>query len=106
MRTAMRQKQIFPGVEEELKKGMTPPGNVVRDAWVFGLLPETETCKGWTQQRLLALYDQVSEAWQPYGHLVSKLPPELRERHERIYSAAIAEARRLGWDPDRDLGAG
>ena len=36
----------------------------------------------------------------PYGHLVSNLPDELRERHARIYSQAISDAREKGWNPD------
>jgi hypothetical protein len=26
---------------------MTTTGKIIRDAWVFELLPATETCKGW-----------------------------------------------------------
>ena len=67
---------------------------------MFGLIPESETCEGWTVQGLDSLYDKVTEAWQPYGHLASRLPPELRERHERIYREAVARARSLGWTPE------
>jgi hypothetical protein len=28
------------------------------------------------------------------------LPEELRERHQRIYAAAVARARELGWNPE------
>lgn len=38
-----------------------------------------------------------------YGHLVSQLPTDLRERHARIYSAAVEQARSLGWNPDLEL---
>ncbi len=79
---------------------MTPTGNIVRDAWVFGIIPETETCAGWTLQRIEALYDKVTAAWEPSGHLASRLPPELRERHQRIYDAAVKRARAQGWDPE------
>ena len=41
-------------------------------------------------------------AWQPYGHLASRLPPELAERHARIYGAAIKRARTEGWNPELD----
>ncbi len=34
------------------------------------------------------------------GHLASNLPEELREHHRRIYDAAVANARELGWDPE------
>ena len=91
--------QTYVGIEEDHYGGMTPTGNIIRDAWVFGLLPETETCKGWSAQRLQALYEEVYAAWEPYGHLVSRLPDELRQRHERIYGEAIARARAQGWEP-------
>ena len=79
---------------------MNPTGNIIRDAWLFGLIPETETCEGWTVQGIESLYDKVSSEWEKYGHKVSALPPELREKHSRIYNAAIARARALGWDPE------
>lgn len=81
---------------------MDPTARIIRDAWVFGIIPESETCAGWTVQQLDALYDKVTAAWEPYGHLVSHLPPELRERHARIYGAAIAAARAAGWEPELD----
>ena len=79
---------------------MTPTGNIIRDAWVFSIIPESETCEGWTVQGIDKLYDQVSDAWAPFGHLVSNLPPELRERHQRIYDDAVRRAREEGWDPE------
>lgn len=91
--------RTYEGVHNE-SHGMTPTANIIRDAWVFGLIPETETCKGWGMQRIEDLYSRVSNAWEPYGHLVSRLPQELAEKHRRIYDAAIAEARRKGWDPE------
>ena len=79
---------------------MTPTGNIIRDAWIFGILPEEETCAGWTIQGIDALYDKVSAAWTPYGHLASNLPADLRERHARIYGEAITRARAAGWNPE------
>ena len=78
----MSKKASFEGIDKAPDGGMTPTGNIIRDAWVFGIIPETETCAGWTSQRIEALYDKVAVAWEPYGHLVSRLTPELRERHE------------------------
>jgi hypothetical protein len=94
--------RIYVGLEQDASGGMTPTGNIIRDAWVFGLLPEEETCAGWDLDRIQQLYDQVSEAWAPYGHLASKLPPPLREKHQAIYDAAIRRARELGWSPDME----
>ncbi|MBO8085084.1 MAG: hypothetical protein J7D61_03505 [Marichromatium sp.] len=91
----------YAGIHNELQGGMTPTANIIRDAWVFGLIPEEETCEGWTVQGIDDLYDKVSAAWAPYGHLVCNLPAELRERHARIYEVAVSRARAAGWDPDQ-----
>jgi hypothetical protein len=40
---------------------------------------------------------------EPYAHLPSRLPADLLERHRRIYSAAVKNARESGWDPDNAL---
>jgi hypothetical protein len=93
----------YQGIFKEELGSMNPSGNIIRDAWVFGLLPETETCEGWTKGQIEALYDKVTVAWEPYGHIVSSLPDDLREKHQRIYSAAIKYARENGWDPDAEL---
>jgi hypothetical protein len=98
----MKSPKIYEGIDKEPRGGMTPTANIIRDAWVFGLIPETETCAGWTLQRIDDLYAKVSDAWHPYGHLASRLPPELRERHASIYSAAIKRAREQGWRPELD----
>jgi hypothetical protein len=90
----------YVGLRNDPLGGMTPTGNIIRDAWVFGLLDESEDCAGWTLQGIDALYDKVSAAWAPYGHLASRLPPELAERHRRIYAQAVQRARREGWDPE------
>ena len=96
----MIRKKIYDGIDKDPKGAMNPTGNIIRDAWVFGLIPETETCAGWNVQGIDALYEKVTREWEKYGHLVSNLPPELAQRHRRIYDAAIVRARELGWDPD------
>ena len=96
----MIKQQRYAGLDNDAFGGMTHTGKIIRDAQVFGLLPEDATCEGWTLGAIQDLYDKVSEAWRPYGHLVSRLPDDLRERHRRIYDAAIARARELGWHPD------
>ncbi|MEY6432678.1 hypothetical protein ABC977_09705 [Thioalkalicoccus limnaeus] len=96
----MKANKIYAGIDQETPGTITPTGNIVRDAWVFGLIPETETCAGWTLQGIDQLYDRVTAAWAPYGHLASRLPPELRERHARIYAEAVARARAHGWNPE------
>ena len=79
---------------------MSVTGRTIRDAWVFGILPETDGCEGRSLGELQNLSEKVHQAWAPYGHLPSHLPPELAERHARIYSAAIEAARARGWDPE------
>jgi len=96
----MHKQAIYPGIDQDSFGGMTDIGRIIRDAWVFQLIPETETCAGWNNHRLEQLYAQVHEAWRPYGHLVSQLPLELRQRHERIYNQAIEKAKALGWSAE------
>jgi len=95
-----RSNKLYEGIDKDVFGGMSPNGTLIRDAWVFGLLPETETCAGWTPDQFQVLYDRVHLAWEPYGHLVSKLPSDLAERHQRIHGAAIARARELGWSAE------
>jgi hypothetical protein len=90
----------YVGIHKDKYGGMTDIGRMIRDAWVFGILPEDETCEGWDLGRIEQLYDAVHKAWLPYGHLVSKLTPELRERHARIYAEAVERAHAQGWDTD------
>ena len=93
----------YIGIDKEPSGAMNHTGNIIRDAWVFGIIPETETCEGWLKQGIDALYDKVHAEWEKYGHLVSNLPGELREKHKRIYDEAIRRAREQGWDPDSEL---
>ncbi len=96
----MPTKKTYGGIDKDPHGAMNATGNIIRDAWVFDLIPETETCAGWTVQRIEALYDRVTQEWDKYGHLASNLPTELRQRHRRVYDQAIAEARAKGWDPE------
>lgn len=90
----------YAGYYEDENYGMTHFGQMVRDAWTFGLIPETEDCKGWNAAQMQMLYDKICAEWDKYGHLPSRLPEELRARHVRIYEAAIARAKADGWDPE------
>lgn len=94
----MAEHKTYPGIDYDVHSGMTDIGKIIRDAWIFGIIPETERCVGWDYGRVQQLYDKVAEAWNPYGHLASRLPDDLRERHERIYSEAILRARAAGWN--------
>ena len=92
--------RTYVGLEHDINGGMTMIGNVIRDAWVFKILPETETCEGWAMSRVDAIHQQVNAEWDKYGCLVSALPDELRARHKSIYDKAIEQARDRGWDPE------
>ncbi len=92
--------QTYVGIDHDANAGLTHLGRLVRNAWVFGILPETETCVGWDSARMQNLYEQVYAAWEPYAHLPSGLPQALRERHARLYAQAIAAARGEGWAPE------
>ena len=92
----------YPGLLDDHDGGLTPLGRTVMDAWVFKLIPETQTCSGWTAAHMQELLEAVSQAWAPHGHLPSRLPAQLRERHAHIYDAALERARAAGWNPDLD----
>ncbi|MGB5398367.1 MAG: hypothetical protein WBN96_14565 [Gammaproteobacteria bacterium] len=86
----------YVGVDKDFDGGMTNIGKIVRDAWVFGLIPETETCEGWNIAGINALLQKVNDEWDKYGCMVSHLPPELLKRHQEIHSAAVEKARAAG----------
>ncbi len=96
----MNKARAYVGVDRDENGGLTHMGRVVRDAWVFGILPESETCAGWDAARMQNLYEKVYAAWEPYAHLPSRLPDDLRARHAQIYGAAMAGARGRGWNPE------
>jgi hypothetical protein len=76
---------------------MTTIGKIIRDAYVFGLIPETETCENWILAGIDALLDKVNAEWDKYGCLVSNLPEDLYKRHQKIHGEAVDRARAAGW---------
>lgn len=87
----------YVGLQNEVNGGMTTIGKIIRDAWVFGLIEESETCEGWNFAGVDALLDKVNKEWDKYGCMVSQLPTELFEKHQRIHSQAIKNAKAAGW---------
>jgi len=87
----------YVGINNDVNGGMTTIGKIIRDAWVFELLPETETCEGWNLGQVDVLLGKVNAEWDKYGCMVSHLPDSLRERHQRIYDDALAMAKAAGW---------
>jgi len=94
----------YVGIDNDLYAGMTTIGKIIRDAWVFGLISETETCAGWNLAGIDSLLQKVNAEWDKYGCLVSNLPDELRERHQRIHDDAVARARAAGWTGEIETG--
>ena len=98
-----REPRTYVGLDADQDGGMTPTGKIIRDAWVFGLLPEGEGCAGWSAGQIEGLWARVSSEWEKYGFSVAALPDETRARFLRIQDAAVARARAAGWDPQADL---
>lgn len=98
----MEQKR-YVGIDSDLNGGMTDTAKIIRDAWTFGLIPESESCAGWEAGQIEELWRKVNAEWEKYGFLVGNLPPELRERFMRIHDAAMERARAAGWDADKEL---
>lgn len=95
----------YPGIDKDENGGMTDRGRILRDAWVFGLVPETETGAGWTRKRFEDLWAKVEDEWRRHDFRVANLPDDLRARFERIQAEAMTAARAAGWDPDAGLDA-
>ncbi len=93
----MAKSGTYVGIDQDTFGGMTTIGKIIRDAWVFELIPETETCSGWNAAGIDALLQKVNAEWDKYGCLVRNLPPELFARHQRIYNEAVEKARAAGW---------
>ena len=87
----------YVGLNNEINGGMTTIGKIIRDAYVFGLIPETETCENWNLAGIDALLDKVNAEWDKYGCLVSNLPEDLYKRHQKIHGEAVERARAAGW---------
>jgi hypothetical protein len=82
------------------KHGMTQLGRIVLDGWLFGFIPESEDCAGWSVGQMQVLMDKIENEWDKYGSLPSRLPPELKQRHAEIYARAMEIAVKKGWNPE------
>lgn len=90
----------YEGLNHDSQWGMSPIGQLIRDAWVFGLLPENQQCEGWDTGMMQNLYEKVHHEWGKYGHLPSRLPTELQQRHYELHSRAINAAKIKGWSAE------
>jgi len=89
----------YVGLDQD-RHGITQLGRLVLDARVFGLIPDTQDCAGWSVGQMQVLMGKVDQLWDQYGNVPSALPPELAERHNRVYAEAIARAKERGWDAE------
>lgn len=94
---SMNKPKTYVGIDKDVNGGMTTIGKTIRDAWVFNIIPETETCAGWNLAGLDGLLQKVNAEWDKHGCLVSNLPKELRQRHQKIHDEAIVKAKSAGW---------
>ena len=93
--------QTYVGIDNEINGGMTDTAKIIRDAWAFGIIPETETCKGWNASRIEDLWRRNEAEWGKCGYRVGGMPEEVRERFMRIQDAAFKQAKESGgWDPE------
>jgi len=93
----------YVGINNEVNGGMTTIGKIIRDAWIFGLIDESETCEGWNFAGVDALLDKVNKEWDKYGCMVSHLPADLFLKHQRIHEQAFIKAKAAGWDGDSEM---
>ena len=89
--------KTYVGINNDINGGMTSIGKIIRDAQVFELIPETETCEGWNLAGIVALLQNLNTEWDKYGCLASHLPEELFARHQRIHGEAFTHAKAHGW---------
>lgn len=92
----------YVGINNEINGGMTTIGKIIRDAWVFNIIPESETCEGWNMQGIDSLLQKVNKEWDKYGCLYSMLPDDLKQRHDRIHNEWIEKAKNAGWSGEAE----
>ena len=99
----MNRPDRYVGIHNDVNGGMTTIGKIIRDAWVFELIAETETCEGWNLAGIDALLEKVNKEWDKYGCLVSHLPEDLFNRHQQIHGVAVVKAREAGWSGEAEI---
>ncbi len=99
----MQQAKSYVGINKDINGAMTATGKLIRDAWAFGLIPENETCEGWTAAGIENLWQKVDAEWEKYGFLVNNMPDELRTRFLRIHEQAMTQAKAAGWRGEHEL---
>ncbi len=95
--------RVYEGIHNDKFGGMTQLGQIIKDAWAFKILDESETCEGWPLHKIEAVWEKVHEAKRTAGVSVSFWPEDIRERHARIHEQAMEVAREKGWNPDTEI---
>jgi len=90
----------YAGLRNDENGGMTNLGQIVKDGWLFGFIPEDDDCAGWNAGQIQVLYEKTHAEWEKYGHLPSHLPPDLLKKYMEIHETAIKHAKENGWDPE------
>lgn len=98
----MKKNTPYVGIHNDKFGGMTDTGKIIRDAWAFGLIDESETCEGWLSHGIEDLWRRVQDEWEKYDFRVNNLPEAVRERYLRIQDDALRRAREAGWSPDME----
>ncbi|HEU4709308.1 MAG TPA: hypothetical protein VFS17_08350 [Methylophilaceae bacterium] len=94
--------QNYPGIYKDEAGGLTPMGRTVMDAWVFEIIPTSETCEGWDLSRMDALARQVADKWAEFDNSPRNLPDDYRMRHAMLYEQARMRGEGVEWDPTID----
>ena len=94
--------QIYAGIYDDESGGLSPTGRIIMDAWVFEIIPVSETCEGWNSSQVEELSRKVAAAWQQYDSSPRNLPDDMRMRHAMMYQQAKMRGERVVWDPNID----
>ena len=95
--------KTYVGIDNDINGCMTDTGKIIRNGWVFGLIPESETCEGWVAGQIEELWRKNNVEWEKYGFQVGQLPDEMRETFMRVHQAAMEKARESGWDGEAEI---
>ena len=92
--------RAYVGIYNDEAGGLTHLGRIVMDAWVFEIIPGSETCAGWDEVQMQDLAEKVAVAWARFDNAIANLPEDLRMRHALIYEHAMMRGRDTGWAPE------
>lgn len=94
--------QTYPGIYNDEAGKLTHYGRTVMDAWVFEIIPTSETCEGWDFFRMKELSNKVAAVWLQYDNEPRNLPDDYRMRHAMLYEQARMRGEKAIWDPNID----